>query len=107
MMTGAALLAVRALLNTRLVLGPICWLPFVLLIIVSVLGFMGLAYSIYPFVVIPLVPGQGDRAELRLISRAEGTTIHAESAQLRTGRSLAHACVTLLGRIHGEDDARS
>jgi cytochrome bd ubiquinol oxidase subunit II len=50
--TGAMLLAVRALLNTRQVLGVISWLPFVLLIGVFVLGFLGLAYSIYPFVVI-------------------------------------------------------
>jgi cytochrome d ubiquinol oxidase subunit II len=52
LMTGVALFAVRALLNTRAVLGPIAWLPFVLLILVFVLGFLGLAYSIYPFVVI-------------------------------------------------------
>ncbi|HEY6511570.1 MAG TPA: cytochrome d ubiquinol oxidase subunit II [Burkholderiaceae bacterium] len=52
LMTGVALLAVRALLNTRQVLGAICWLPFVLLIIVFVLSFLGLAYSIYPYVVI-------------------------------------------------------
>ena len=31
---------------------PLCWLPFVLLIVVFVLGFLGLAYSIYPYVVI-------------------------------------------------------
>jgi cytochrome d ubiquinol oxidase subunit II len=52
LMTGGCLLAVRALLNTRQVLGPICWLPFVLLIIVFVLSFLGLAYSLYPYVVI-------------------------------------------------------
>jgi len=52
LMTGIALLAVRALLNTRQVLGAICWLPFVLLIVVFVLSFLGLAYSIYPYVVI-------------------------------------------------------
>ncbi len=52
LMTGIVLLAVRALLNTRLVLGAICWLPFVLLIVVFVLSFLGLAYSIYPYVVI-------------------------------------------------------
>jgi len=51
-MTGVALLAVRGLLGTRLVRGPICWMPFVLMIIVFVLGFLGLAYSLYPFVVI-------------------------------------------------------
>ena len=52
LMTGLALLAVRALLNTGIVRGPVAWLPFVLLILVFVLGFLGLAYSIYPFVVI-------------------------------------------------------
>ena len=43
---------VLALLRTRQVLGPLCWLPFVLLILVFVLGFLGLAYSIYPYVVL-------------------------------------------------------
>jgi cytochrome bd ubiquinol oxidase subunit II len=52
LMCGVALWAVRALLGTRQVLGAICWLPFVLLILVFVLAFLGLAYSIYPFVVI-------------------------------------------------------
>ena len=52
LVTFGCLLAVRALLNTRQVLGPISWLPFVLLIIVFVLSFLGLAYSIYPYVVI-------------------------------------------------------
>ena len=52
LMTGVALLAVRALLHTRQVLGPVCWLPFVLLIVVFVLSFLGLAYSIYPYVLI-------------------------------------------------------
>jgi cytochrome bd ubiquinol oxidase subunit II len=52
LMTGVALLAVRALLNTRQVRGPVCWLPFMLLIVVFVLSFLGLAYSLYPYVVI-------------------------------------------------------
>lgn len=52
LMTGVALLAVRALFDTRAVLGPLAWMPFVLLILVFLLGFLGLAYSIYPFVVI-------------------------------------------------------
>jgi cytochrome d ubiquinol oxidase subunit II len=52
LVTFGCLLAVRALLNTPQVLGPISWLPFVLLIIVFVLSFLGLAYSIYPYVVI-------------------------------------------------------
>ena len=34
------------------IFGPMCWLPFALLIMVFVLGFLGLAYSIYPYVVI-------------------------------------------------------
>jgi cytochrome bd ubiquinol oxidase subunit II len=52
LMTALALLAVRGMLNSRAVRGPVSWLPFVLLIVVFVLGFLGLAYSIYPFVVI-------------------------------------------------------
>ena len=50
--TAAALWTVRAMLNTQIVRGPLCWLPFVLMIGVFVFGFLGLAYSIYPFVVI-------------------------------------------------------
>jgi cytochrome d ubiquinol oxidase subunit II len=52
LMSGVSLLAVRGLLGTRQVRGPLCWLPFVLLVIVFVLGFLGLAYSIYPYVVL-------------------------------------------------------
>ena len=52
LMCGVSLLAVRGLLGTRQVRGPISWLPFVLLIGVFVLGFLGLAYSIYPYVVL-------------------------------------------------------
>jgi cytochrome d ubiquinol oxidase subunit II len=52
LMTGVALLAVRGLLHSPVVRGTACWLPFALLIAVFVLGFLGLAYSIYPFVVI-------------------------------------------------------
>jgi cytochrome d ubiquinol oxidase subunit II len=50
--TVVALLTLRRLLDTRMVRGPLCWLPFVLLIGVFVLGFLGLAYSLYPYVVI-------------------------------------------------------
>ena len=50
-----ALVAVRALLNSSRVAGPdggkLSWLPFMLVVLVFVLGFFGLAYSIYPFVV--------------------------------------------------------
>jgi len=50
--TAAALWTLRAILNTRIVRGTLCWLPFVLMIAVFLFGFLGLAYSIYPFVVI-------------------------------------------------------
>jgi cytochrome d ubiquinol oxidase subunit II len=52
LVTGVALLTVQRLLASDIVLGPLSWLPFVLMIGVFVLGFLGLAYSIYPFVVI-------------------------------------------------------
>jgi cytochrome d ubiquinol oxidase subunit II len=52
MMTGVSLVAVRALLKTPHVRGPLCWLPFALLVLVFMLGFLGLAYSIYPYVVL-------------------------------------------------------
>jgi cytochrome d ubiquinol oxidase subunit II len=49
--TAVALLATWALLNWRGVLGRLCWLPFALVIAVFVLGAIGLAYSLYPYVV--------------------------------------------------------
>jgi len=52
LMTAVALLALHRILGTRIVRGPLCWLPFVLLIGVYVLGFLGLAYSLYPYIVI-------------------------------------------------------
>ena len=50
--TAALLFAIRALLATQIVRGPLAWLPFVLAIGVFLFGFLGLAYSIYPYVVI-------------------------------------------------------
>jgi cytochrome d ubiquinol oxidase subunit II len=50
--TAVALYTVRALLGARIVRGPLCWLPFALMVGVFFLGFLGLAYSIYPYVVI-------------------------------------------------------
>ncbi len=49
--TLAALLAVRWVLAGDRVLGRLCWLPFALVVGVFCLGFVGLAYSLYPFVV--------------------------------------------------------
>jgi cytochrome d ubiquinol oxidase subunit II len=51
-MTLLALAGARAMLNSHRVLGKVCWLPFALVIAVFILGFFGLAYSLYPYVVI-------------------------------------------------------
>lgn len=50
--TAVALFGIRLTLASVLVRKELCWLPFVLLIGVFMLGFVGLAYSIYPYVVI-------------------------------------------------------
>jgi cytochrome d ubiquinol oxidase subunit II len=49
--TAACLLAARAVLNSQLVLGRLCWLPFAATVAVFVLGGIGLAYSLFPYVV--------------------------------------------------------
>jgi len=51
LMTITALLAARGMLNSHRVLGKLCWLPFGLIVTVFMLGFFGLAYSLYPYVV--------------------------------------------------------
>jgi cytochrome bd ubiquinol oxidase subunit II len=51
-MTVIALVGARAVLNSSRVLGRSCWLPFALVIAVFLLGAFGLAYSLYPDVVI-------------------------------------------------------
>lgn len=51
LMTVTALLVARGLLNSHRVLGKLCWLPFALVVTVFMLGFFGLAYSLYPYVV--------------------------------------------------------
>jgi cytochrome d ubiquinol oxidase subunit II len=50
--SAVALLGLRGLLNSHRIRGKLCWLPFSLLVLVFMLGFLGLAYSLYPFVVI-------------------------------------------------------
>ncbi len=50
--TVLALASLRLMLNSQRTRGRLCWLPFVLVVSVFVLGFLGLAYSIYPYVVI-------------------------------------------------------
>jgi cytochrome d ubiquinol oxidase subunit II len=49
--TLAALVGARAMLNSQRVLGKLCWLPFALTVSVFVLGAIGLAYSLFPYVV--------------------------------------------------------
>jgi cytochrome d ubiquinol oxidase subunit II len=52
LMTLAALLAARVALNSRQVLERLCWVPFTMVVAVFVLGAIGLAYSLFPYVVI-------------------------------------------------------
>ncbi|PPE68879.1 cytochrome d ubiquinol oxidase subunit II [Caldimonas thermodepolymerans] len=49
--TAVALVAARLLLNSSRILGKDCWAPFALVVGVFVLSFFGLAYSLYPYVV--------------------------------------------------------
>ena len=51
LMTVLALIGARAILNSHRVLGKVCWLPFVLVVSVFVLGAFGLGYSLFPYVV--------------------------------------------------------
>jgi cytochrome d ubiquinol oxidase subunit II len=51
LVTIGALLAARAMLNSRQVLGRLCWLPFVAVVAVFLFGAIGLAYSLFPYVV--------------------------------------------------------
>ena len=49
--TLAALVGARAILNSQRVLGKACWAPFVLVVLVFLLGAVGMAYSLFPYVV--------------------------------------------------------
>ncbi len=51
LMTVVTLGLLRLSLNSKRVLGAQCWVPFVLTVTVFFLGFVGLAYSLYPYVV--------------------------------------------------------
>ena len=51
LVTIAALLGVRATLAPRTAESKWCWVPFMLVVCVFVLGAVGLAYSLFPFVV--------------------------------------------------------
>ena len=52
LLTLAALAAARVSLNSKQVLERLCWVPFVMVVAVFVLGAVGLAYSLFPYVVI-------------------------------------------------------
>jgi cytochrome d ubiquinol oxidase subunit II len=51
LMTVVSLLVARGMLNSHRVRGKLCWVPFSMVVTVFVLGFFGLAYSLFPFVV--------------------------------------------------------
>ena len=52
LITAAALLGARAMLVPRIARSTRCWVPFALVVGVFVLGAMGLAYSLFPYVVL-------------------------------------------------------
>lgn len=55
LMTGVALVALRGLLNSHRIVGPqgkLCGLPLLLALCVLVLGAFGMAYSLYPYVLL-------------------------------------------------------
>jgi len=51
LMTIVALLVARGMLNSHRVREKLCWVPFSMIVTVFMLGFFGLAYSLFPFVV--------------------------------------------------------
>ncbi len=46
------LVGIQLVLRSPQVLGPLCWLPFTFVVTVFTLGGVGLAYSLYPYVII-------------------------------------------------------
>jgi cytochrome bd ubiquinol oxidase subunit II len=50
--TAIALLTTYSVLKSRRVMAELCWLPFTLMVLVFLLGGLGLAYSLYPYVVV-------------------------------------------------------
>jgi cytochrome bd ubiquinol oxidase subunit II len=52
LMSVICLVATLAVLRSTQVLGALCWLPFAFVVTVFTLGGIGLAYSLYPYVVI-------------------------------------------------------
>ena len=52
LMSALALATIRGLLNSHRIRGKLCWAPFVLMLLVLLLGFFGLAYSIFPYIIV-------------------------------------------------------
>ena len=52
LMSALALAAIRSLLNSHRIRGRLCWMPFALMLLVLLLGFFGLAYSLFPYIVV-------------------------------------------------------
>jgi cytochrome bd ubiquinol oxidase subunit II len=52
LMSVICLVGTLAVLRSKQVIGALCWLPFALIVTVFTLGGIGLAYSLYPYVVI-------------------------------------------------------
>jgi cytochrome d ubiquinol oxidase subunit II len=80
LMTVLTLLGIRAMLNSERVLGKLCWLPFMLVVLVFILGFFGLAYSLYPYVVIDkltLWQAASSPASLKVILIGTGLAVPA------------------------------
>jgi cytochrome bd ubiquinol oxidase subunit II len=76
LVTIAALLAARAMLNSKQVLGRLCWLPFVAVVAVFLFGAIGLAYSLFPYVVMDrLTVWQAASATSSLVVIAIGCAI--------------------------------
>jgi len=86
--TAVALLAARALLNSHRVRGKLAWLPFVLTILVFLMGALGLAYSLYPWVVMDrLTVWQAASAHNSLVVIAIGCAVTVPAIALYTAFS--------------------
>ncbi len=74
--TAVALGATLAVLKSQRVLGALCWVPFALVVLVFVLGGLGLAYSVYPYVVMDrLTVWQAASSPAALLAIFWGTAI--------------------------------
>jgi cytochrome d ubiquinol oxidase subunit II len=78
-----ALAAIRGLLNSHRIRGKLCWAPFVLMLLVLVLEFFGLAYSIFPYIVVDRLTiwqAAGSPAALKFLLAGAAVSIPAIAA---------------------------